>query len=252
MRSELIRIKLVSNMKFILLIAFFCMSSFAFSQPWQDALKTARASYLSKSYDQAVFEYQIAQKLAPKNVDLSLEIAQTLYKAGKYEEAERLFNSQLNKNQRKVKASDIQRQLGNSRMHQQKYAEAIDAYKNSLRSNPSDEAARHNLGKAIQKKREKEQQQKKQNQQKPNPPDSKDQKPDSDEKEPKDNSQQQKPPTNSSPPKEKQKRENPSLNDKRTERLLDELTEKEKETKRHMHSKMGEKPISSGGTKKDW
>ena len=81
--------KMLSKMKILFFISLFCVSSTAWSQPWQDALKKARESYLVKSYDKAVTEYQTAQKLAPKEIDLSVELAQSLYKAEKYEEAEK-------------------------------------------------------------------------------------------------------------------------------------------------------------------
>ena len=117
--------------RFNILLYYCCLVPY-----WQDALKKARESYLVKSYDKAVTEYQTAQKLAPKEIDLSVELAQSLYKAEKYEEAEKLYKTQINKKQSSISNSDIYRQLGDSRMHQQKYTEAIDSYKNSLRSNP--------------------------------------------------------------------------------------------------------------------
>lgn len=239
-----------SKMRILLIISLFFVSNAAWSQPWQDALKNARESYLVKSYDQAVSHYRTAQKLAPKNVDLSIELAQALYKLGKYDEAEKLYNSQLNKNHSNVSNSDIYRQLGNSRMHQQKYTEAIDSYKNSLRSNPSDEVSRHNLAKAIEKKREKENPKDnpppKQNQQDP-----KDQGKEPEVEKDKDKQQQNQKPSDPAP-KVREGNENQSLSDKRTERLLEELSNKEKETKRKMNSKVGDKPNSRTGVKKDW
>ena len=247
-----------SKVKILLFISLFLLSSSAWSQPWQDALKNARESYLVKSYDQAVSYYRTAQKLAPKNIDLSVELAQSLYKAEKYDEAEKLYQSQLNKKQSTVTNADIQRQLGNSRMHQEKYAEAIEAYKSSLRQNPSDEYARHNLAKAMRKQQEKEnpeQNKNKQDQNQNNPPDPKDDdsKPDEDNQKNKPQESQQKDqPANDPKPKEKESQDNPSLSDKRTERLLDELTKKEKETKRQMNSKVDDKSKARNRDKKDW
>lgn len=232
------------KMRILVIILFFFASNSAWSQPWQEALKNARQSYLAKSYDQAVTHYQTAQKLAPKNIDLSIELAQSLYKLGKYDEAEKLYKGQLNKNHSKVSNSDIYRQLGNSRMHQQKYAEAIDSYKNSLRSNPSDQVSRHNLAKAIEKKREKEN---------PPPPKQNQQDPKDPEVEKEKEKQEQKNQSPSDPaPKARESNEKSSLSDKRTERLLEELSKKEKETKRKMNSKVGDKPMNRNGVKKDW
>lgn len=250
--------KIRSQMKVLFFISLFLWSSSAWTQPWQDALKDARESYLVKSYDQAVKHYQTAQQLAPKNIDLSIELAQSLYKAERYEEAEKLYQLQLNKKQNTIQNSEIQRQLGNSRMHQEKYKEAIDAYKSSLRENPRDDAARYNLAKAMKKQQEKEnpEEKKKENQDQNNPPDSKeeDSKPKDKDVDEKNNSksppQQNKQADNPAP--EKESESDPSLSDKRTERLLDELTKKEKETKRHMNSKLDDKSKARTQIKNDW
>ena len=245
-------------MRFVFFILLVCSSSSAWSQPWQEALKNARQSYLVKSYDQAVSHYRQAQKLAPTNVDLSLELAQSLYHAGKYPEAEKLYKSQLKKKQTNVSDADIHRQLGNSRMHQEKYSEAIDSYKSSLRANPKDPSARHNLAKALQKQQEKENPKEnnpKENQNQQDPP--KQEEEDSKSKEenqknkPQESKEENKPANNPSN-NQKEMKEEPSLSDKRTERLLEELTQKEKETKRNMNSKIDDKSKTRNQVKKDW
>jgi Ca-activated chloride channel family protein len=248
--SPLLKSIMKSKMKILCCIFLLFWSFSAWSQPWQDALKSARESYLLRSYEQAVSQYRTAQKLAPKNIDISIELAQSLYKAGKYEEAERLYSSQLNKKFSNVSNSDLHRQVGNSRMHQDKYKEAIDSYKNALRSDPSDQISRHNLAKAIEKKQEKENP-KPQNQNQ-NSPDTKDKdpKPEEDNAKAKQEDKDQQP--NSRAPKEPKKIDNPTLSDIRTERLLEELSQKEKQTKRNMNSKIGDKPNSTNRTKKDW
>ena len=244
-----------SKMRILVVFTLLLLSNNLFSQPWQDALKSARESYLNKSYDKAVSHYQDAQKLAPKNIDLSVELAQSLYKAEQYEAAEKLYQKQINKNKSNISTADIHRQVGDSRMHQKKYDEAIESYKNSLRMNPRDEVTRHNLAKAIKQKQSQEKpQEKPKDNPKPKEQDpksddnSKNQPPNSSPNQPQENQQS---PTNSSP-QEQQKKENPSLSDKRTQRLLEELTEKEKETKRNMNSKRGENPPLNQGVKKDW
>lgn len=246
-----LQFKLNSNMRILFFIFLFCLSSPAWSQPWQDALKNAREAYVSKSYDASVSHYRKAQQLAPKNIDLSIELAQSLYRAGKYEEAEKLYQNQLNQQQGKITQSDISRQIGNARMHQQKYADAIDAYKNSLRYNPSDVAARHNLTKAIQKRKEEQEQNKKSQNQNP-PPAANDPDPKPKEEEPKQDPQEEKQSPQQTLPQKNPNDPKSVLNDKRADRLLEELSEKEKETKRRMNSNVGDRSTSKPGVKKDW
>lgn len=241
---------IVFKMKALIVLLCFFLSQNAFTQPWHTALKSARESYLLKSYQQAVSQYQTAQKLAPKNIDISLELAQALYKAEKYEDAEKLYQNQLNKKHSHVSTADIHRQVGNSRMHQDKYKEAIDSYKNALRSNPDDQLARHNLAKAIEKREEQEKPKPK-----PKPQDSsspKNSNPNSDPQEAQENKSKQKQEVNNQSSNSPKAKKEQSLSDIRTERLLEELTEKEKETKRSMNSKIGDKSSSMLRTKKDW
>ncbi len=246
---KVLSFKLNSKMRILFTVLLFCLSSSAWSQPWQNALKDARKAYVTKSYEESVAHYQKAQKLAPKNIDLSIELAQSLYRAGKYEEAEKIYGSQVGKNHGKISSSDISRQLGDSRMQQQKFAEAIDAYKHALRSNPADEVARHNLTKAIRKQEEKSSQNQEQNQ---NPQQPKESDPNSKEENPKNDPPVENKSANNPLPEKKPEQSSSTLNDKRAERLLEELTQKEKETKRKMNSNVGDKTPSKPGTKKDW
>jgi tetratricopeptide (TPR) repeat protein len=57
----------------------------------------------------------------------------------------------------------MQHNLGNTRMKKKDYAGAIEAYKDALRNNPNDEETQYNLSEAIRQK--KQQEDKKNNQQ---------------------------------------------------------------------------------------
>ena len=121
------------------------------AQEWRDSLRNARSSYKENEYEKAFFQYTAAQKLASSSVDLSAETAQTLYKLGKYELAEKMYKRGLLSLSDVNRKSEIYRQIGNTQYRQSKYAEAITSYKASLKINPDDAVARYNLAMSVKK-----------------------------------------------------------------------------------------------------
>ena len=83
-----------------------------------------------------------------------------LYKQGKYEEASKVITKVLENTELsdKVKAKAYHN-LGNSMMQQEKYREAIDAYKRALKANPKDMDTKYNMEYAKQKLQVQQQQQ---------------------------------------------------------------------------------------------
>lgn len=136
-------------MKWILYIVLVFCSLNSFGQNWRDTLDLAREAYKKEDFGKALDYYEKAQKGAPENVDLSDEMAQSAYKARKFEQAEKIYQQgNGSKKDRQEKAAGYHN-LGNSRMKQKNYQGAIDAYKESLRQNPNDEQTRYNLSEAI-------------------------------------------------------------------------------------------------------
>ena len=246
----------------ILLILLF--SPKLLGQEWRDSLREARNSYANKNYDRSFRLYRSAQKLAPREIDLSDEVAQSAYKAGKYEDAEKIYAQSSSLKGSAVQKGTVHRQIGNARMKQQKYGEAVESYKEALRNNPKDETARYNLAEAMRKQKEqKEQTQKSQdNSKKQDPKDQKDQKQDPGQKGKQQNQNQsgQEKKDQQGQPKEQKsqgdaaqksaEQQKTQLSDKKTERILNDLMKKEMETKKKF-----EGVKSNGKTKKsgkDW
>ncbi len=217
-----------------------------FGQEWRDVLREARQACVNHEYEKSYKKYRSAQKLAPKQIDLSDEIGHAAYRAGKYKDAENIFSNSSSNKGNATQKGNVQRQIGDSKMQQRKYEEAAESYKESLRNNPQDSKSRYNLTQAL--KKAKEQQQQKQSQQnqaknnskkngKPNQPNKNQSQP------------QSKSPSNSE---KKQGESKPvNLSDKKTERTLDELVKKEMETKKKFDGVKG----SGTGVKrtgKDW
>lgn len=215
-----------------ILLPFMALSSWVYSQKWKDSLMSARNQYKEGKYAEAFKTYQHVKKIAPKKVDLTAEMAQAAYKSQQYEAAEKMYNQSGGKYAPSIQKAKTYHNLGNSKLKQKKYDEAIQAYRESLRNNPADEETRYNLAKAMKTQKN---EQKKQQQQ---PPPQKPQAPS---------------PNKNQPPKQEkqdQAQQSSKLNDKKTDRMLDELMKKEMDTKKKMDQQRGQTNTSNSGI--DW
>lgn len=218
----------VLNKQVSVLLFVFFVSSLSFSQSWRQTLETARNQYAIKNYPAAYKTYQQVAKQLPTNIQLDAEIGQAAYKAGDYTTSSKYFSKQ--KNAARTKKARLNHNLGNAYLQQKNYQKAIEAYKNSLRTNPSDEKTRYNLALAMQKQN---------NQQKNNK-----------------NKQAPKkdPPKNNQPKEDNQEKKQPEEADKQlkqnaTDRMLDDLMKRELDTKQKHRGKPNKKTNENG---KDW
>ena len=153
-------------MKSIIVVLFTVFAFHGFAQQWVDSLKVERTAYKNKEYDKANRYYRSAQNLAPKDVDLSEEIAQSTYRSRDFDNAEKVYQQAASEKKDKLEKAKMQHNLGNTRMKKKDYSGAIEAYKDALRNNPNDEETQYNLSEAIRQK--KQQEDKKNNQQNQN------------------------------------------------------------------------------------
>lgn len=254
----------------LLLIALTAASA-SWSQEWRDSLSYARSLYKKGEYDKALKYYKSAQKLAPEDVDLSEEEGQSAYRAGKYPEAEKAFGKATTRQKDAKRKSAAYNNLGSARMKQENFPGAEEAFKESLRLDPSNETARQNLAEAKRKRKQKEQQQQ-QNQQQQNQQQNQDQQQNQNQQQQNNNSsgqqqqeqqqqqqnqnqqqnsnQQQQQNTKSNSDSQQKGKEQQKLADKQTDRKLDELMRQEMDTKKRLD---GSKGNSNGkAAKKDW
>ena len=68
-----------------------------------------------------------------------------IYKQGRYNESTAIFKALVNEEISDKERANIYHNLGNSLLKEQKIKEAIESYKNALRTNPNDEDTRYNL-----------------------------------------------------------------------------------------------------------
>ena len=210
------------------------------TQEWRDSLNMARTAYSNKNFKLAFQYYQSAQKKAPKNINIANEIGQTAYRLGDFNAAAKwLSKSKIKTTEKQAK---VHHNLGNSFMQQKQYAQAVEAYKQSLRKEPNSEKTRYNLSESIRKLKEQQKDKNKKDQNQPKK---------STKKEKKKPSKKNKNPNKNKDPKDSKGDQNSArLPKKSIERLLDQLTRAEAATMKKLNK--GKEVNGFVRSGKDW
>jgi TolA-binding protein len=153
------------------------------------ATEQGRAEYGRGSHPQALSAFERAAKARPDDPAVRFNVADGLYKNGKYDEAAALYRA-LGADGASPLAGPSRFNLGNSLYQKQDYRGAVKAYRDALRVAPGDEGTRRNLELALRALKEQEEQQKKQQQQKDQQDRKQDQKNPQDQKQQDDKQQQ--------------------------------------------------------------
>ena len=180
------------------------------------------------------------------NTKAEFNLGDALYKQNNFEEAAKAFN---NVTERKI-ASDVEANsyynLGNSLMAQEKYAEAFDAYKKSLKLNPEDEDARYNLEYARWKMIKQQQQQNQQQQQ-----DKQDQQQDKQQQDQQQQDQQQQQQQDQQQQEQQEQQQQQQMSKEDAERMLKALENQEKDTMEELNDKKAAQ-MQKRKIEKDW
>jgi YD repeat-containing protein len=125
------------------------------------ATEEGRAEYARGNHPQALSAFERAAAARPQDLAARFNVADGLYKNGKYQEAAELFRA-LGGDARSRVAAASRFNLGNALYQTKYYDRAIQAYRDALKLAPGDESIRRNLELALRARREQEEQQKRQ------------------------------------------------------------------------------------------
>lgn len=117
-------------------------------------LRAGNSAYQSGQYLEAELEYRKALDLQPDRPDALFNLAACLFQQGRYDQAVQALEQSLATENDPEQIARIQYNLGTSLMAKEDYPAATEAFRSALRLQPDLEAARHNLGVAIQAQQE--------------------------------------------------------------------------------------------------
>jgi Ca-activated chloride channel family protein len=128
------------------------------------ATEEGRGEYARGNHPQALSAFERAAEARPQDPAVRFNVADGLYKSGKYEEAAALFRA-LGADPASPVAAASRYNLGNSLFQKKDYRGALQAYRDALRVAPGEEDTRRNLEMALRALQEQEEQKKKQQEQ---------------------------------------------------------------------------------------
>ncbi|MCW3122436.1 MAG: hypothetical protein JWQ38_1928 [Flavipsychrobacter sp.] len=211
--------------------------------------------YEQQRYKEAAADYTKALAKDPNNPSGLFNLGNSLYQQKQYDSSRKLLAATAKLSKDKTGKAAANYNIGNSYMSQQKWEEAVDAYKQTLRNNPQDADAKYNLSYAEQMLKKQQQQDKdKKQDKKDKDKDKKDQKKDQDKKDQDKKDQKDKDQKNDQDKKDEQKKDQqpqsqPSkLSQQQADQLLNALQQEEKKLQDKMKKEKGV-PVKM---QKDW
>lgn len=136
------------------------VSSFGFAQKAKrDYIRRGNKLYRDSVYTNAEVNYRKALEVNPESTTSMYNLGNTLIGEQKYEEAMKQFIATTKVEKDKGNLAEVYHNMGVLFYAAQDYAQAVEAYKMSLRNNPKDDETRYNL--ALAQKMLKDQQENK-------------------------------------------------------------------------------------------
>lgn len=127
---------------------------------WTRTMQAGNAAYLRGNYDEAQAAFQQAILDKPDNPIAHYNLGTALYRQGKFREAAQTFQVSLSRYSERTEdilvQSSILYNLGNAQFKVGDLTGAIASYKQTLRLEPQDTDAQHNLALALQLLRQQE------------------------------------------------------------------------------------------------
>jgi tetratricopeptide (TPR) repeat protein len=154
-------------MKRIGILFILCLVSLAlFAQNERKVIRQGVKAYQEGDFSEAEVQFRKANDINQESFEAEFNTGAALYGQEKYEETVRQYEPLIDKSSDPEALAQVWHNIGNSLLEAQQYQPSIEAYKNSLRLNPSDIDTKYNLAYAKKKLQDQQQQdQQKQDQQ---------------------------------------------------------------------------------------
>lgn len=126
------------------------VSFVTFAQQKDKDLPKGNEAFADKNYVDAEADYRVSQSRAPKYAVSSYNLGNAIYRQKKSGEAKYPYLKAIQSAKTRPQKHKAFHNLGNVYMNEKNYQGAVEAYKNALRNDPSDEQTRYNY--ALAKK----------------------------------------------------------------------------------------------------
>ena len=127
---------------------------------WSRAMKTGNEAYQRGDYNAAQVAFQEGTFQKPENPVAHYNLGAVLYRSGKFGKAVQAFREALvrhsGETEETLHLAHIYYNLGNAQFKTGDLRRAIEAYRHSLRLNPQDADAQHNLALALRRVQQQE------------------------------------------------------------------------------------------------
>ena len=179
-------------MKNFAIILLLLSSVILHAQSDRKMIRQGYKAYMDGNYNDAEVDFRKAEDINKESFTAKYNTSTALYQQEKIDESVLRFEELLAETTDDKDEAKLYHNLGNSFLETNKLQESIEAYKKSLRLNPSDEDTRYNLAYALEKLQEQEQQQQQQDQENQDNKDNKENKDDQQEQDDKNKEEQDK------------------------------------------------------------
>jgi len=197
----------------------------------RERIREGNKLYDKEQYTEAEIAYRKSVEVNPRSFEGAYDLGNALYKQQKFPEAAEqymLVASQgerlLSENPANVdRLAQVFHNMGNISMQGKDYAKSIEAYKQSLRLNPTDDETRYNLALAQKLLENQEEQEDEQDDQQEDQQDQQDQQQDNQD-------QNQQPPEQQEDQQQEQPPQNENMSRENAQQILDAFLQDEKDT----------------------
>lgn len=128
-----------------------------YSQNERKVIREGVRAYEEGRFPEAEVEFRKAESINQESYEAEFNTGTALYGQEKYEETVKQYETLLSRTDDDEKTAKIWHNIGNSLLEARQYGPSIEAYKQSLRKDPTDDDTRYNLAYAKQKLQEQNQ-----------------------------------------------------------------------------------------------
>ena len=224
-------------LKHLILYMLLLMPMLAMAQQDRDLIRSGNKFYRQKKYSEAEVDYRKAISKNPENPQALYNLGCALMMQNKSSEAVKFYEKASSVETNKMRKAKIYHNIGVICQSGKMYGEAIKAYSEALRNNPSDNETRYNLVlcKRLQKDKRNNNKQKKQ---------------DGKDKQEEQNGKSEKNKDKNKQKNDKQNQQQPQMSNDNAEQLINAAMQQEQQTQERMNKNRQQQ--SSKHLEKNW